>query len=52
MYNNYYRLNESRWKLPDEGEYFKFPDYENDKYEIIDRYENYSKYEESRFKKG
>ncbi len=47
MYNKYYRLNESRWELPEENEYFKFPDYENDKHEIIDRYENYIEYEEN-----
>ncbi len=27
MYNKYYRLNESRWELPEESEIFTLPDY-------------------------
>ncbi len=33
MYNKYYRLNESRWVLPEEDDLFKYPDYGYDKEE-------------------
>ncbi len=33
MYNKYYRLNESRWELPEENEYFQYPNYGYDKEE-------------------
>jgi hypothetical protein len=33
MFNKYYRLNESRWELPEENEYFQYPNYGYDKEE-------------------
>ncbi len=43
MYNKFYRLNESRWELPEENEYFKYPDYG---YKKRDRYNNFENLKE------
>ncbi len=44
MFNKFYRLNESRWELPEERDIFKYPNYNKDIYDV--KYSKYKFFEE------